>query len=262
MFPSRRAVLMLGVAMVLPFNKVCGFESAIPVLGRRGDSAGVDAAYLSNGLIGIRPGRIPIQTAPACVAGFVYIHPTFRVESLSPAPYPFTTDVRVNKNILLEYPERVRLVSQQLNMVNGELIIELLYSAGDRVEVSISVRQAALRPVPSLMLQVMSFQLSKPAHVEITPQIGAAGIPGTILTEDPPNGTTVVDRMLLLQSLGGVSRLGTAVSMIADSAFTRDQRRNYYGADAVANKKYIFYTLASMVSSFYHDEPDIEAVRL
>lgn len=262
MFPSRRAVLMLGAATVLPFNKVCGFGSAIPVLGRRGESTGVDAAYLSNGLIGIRPGRIPIQTAPACVAGFVYIHPTFRVESLSPAPYPFTTDVRVNRNSLLEYPERVRLMSQRLNMANGELTTELSYSAGDGVEASLTVRQAALRPVPSLMLQVISFQLYKAAHVEITPQIGAAGIPGTILTEDPPGGSTAVDRMLLLQSLGGVSRLGTAISMIADSAFTRDQRRSCYGADAVANKKYIFYTLASMVSSFYHDEPDLEAVRL
>ncbi len=262
MLPSRRAILILTAAAALPSKRAYGLGPSIPVLIRRGDSDGVDAAYLSNGLIGIRPGRIPIQTAPACVAGFVDIHPIFRVESLSPAPYPFTTDIRVNGNSLLEYPERVRLKTQELNMANGELVTELAYSSGDGVDASLSVRQVALRSVPSLMLQVITLQLSENARVEITPEIGAAGVPGTILTEELPRGSITVDRLLLFQSLGGISRLGTAVRMISDSAFTKDQRLNNYSANALGNRKYTFYTLASMVSSFYHNEPDLEAVRL
>jgi hypothetical protein len=96
---SRRAVLKSTVAAGFLATRSYGFAPSIPVLARSGDSTGVDSAYLSNGLIGIRPGRIPIQAAPACVAGFVYVHPTFRVEALSPAPYPLTTDIRVNGNI-------------------------------------------------------------------------------------------------------------------------------------------------------------------
>jgi trehalose/maltose hydrolase-like predicted phosphorylase len=262
MLPSRRAVLIWTAAGALSGKTVYGSGPSIPVLGRRGDSSDVDAAYLSNGLIGIRPGRIPIQTAPACVAGFVGIHPTFRVESLSPAPYPFTTDIRVNGNSLLEHPERARLTTQELNMANGELVTELAYNLGDGVGVSLRVRQVALRSVPSLLLQVISLQLSKAARVEITPEIGTAGVPGTILTEDPPRGSVAVDRLLLLQSQGGISRLGAAVSMIGDSAFAKDQQHHTYSANVLGKKTYTFYTLASMLSSFYHDEPDLEAVRL
>jgi trehalose/maltose hydrolase-like predicted phosphorylase len=239
-----------------------GFAPSIPVLAREGDSTGVDSAYLSNGLIGIRPGRIPIQAAPACVAGFVYVHPAFRVESLSPAPYPLTTDIRINGNSLLENPEHVHLTNQRLNMSNGDLVTEFVYGQGDGTRASVSVRQVALRPVPSLLLQVISLHLSETGRVEIIPQISAAGLPGTILTENAPQGSLGVDRLLLFQSLGGLSRLGTAVRMMSDPAFARDPGAGGYGANALGNKTYTFYTIAAMVSSFYHNEPDLEAIRL
>lgn len=88
MLPSRRDVLIWTAGAAFPAKRAYSLGPSIPALARRGDSTGIDAAYLSNGLIGIRPGRIPIQTAPACVAGFVGVHPAFRVESLSPAPFP------------------------------------------------------------------------------------------------------------------------------------------------------------------------------
>jgi trehalose/maltose hydrolase-like predicted phosphorylase len=50
--------------------------------------------------------------------------------------------------------------------------------------------------------------------------------------------------------------------MISDPAFAKDQRVHTYSANVLGNRKYTFYTLAAMVSSFYHNEPDLEAVRL
>lgn len=50
--------------------------------------------------------------------------------------------------------------------------------------------------------------------------------------------------------------------MLGDSSFTKDLSFRTYSANVVGNRKYIFYTLASMVSSFYHNEPDLEALRL
>lgn len=83
----------------------------------------------------------------------------------------------MNGNSLLEYPEHARLATQALNMASGELVTELTYSFGDGVDASLIVRQLALRSVPSLLLQVISLQLSGAARVEVTPRIGTAGVP-------------------------------------------------------------------------------------
>jgi hypothetical protein len=63
-----------------------------------------DPAYLSNGLIGIRPGPNPLARAQTCVSGFVFAHSAYRVESLSSAPYPLETDMRVKEISLLRRP--------------------------------------------------------------------------------------------------------------------------------------------------------------
>src|SRR5512132_2647918 len=67
----------------------------IPTLVVEDFSKNFDSAYLSNGLIGIRPGPNPLAKAMTMVSGFVFTHVPFYVESLSPAPYPLETDIRV-----------------------------------------------------------------------------------------------------------------------------------------------------------------------
>src|SRR5260370_5812981 len=62
------------------------FSSALP-LGSSGPPKMVvedfskvfDPAYLSNGLIGIRPGPNPLAAAQTCVSGFVFAQPGRRV---------------------------------------------------------------------------------------------------------------------------------------------------------------------------------------
>src|SRR5437879_3397609 len=62
-----------------------------------------DPAYLSNGLIGIRPGPNPLARALTCASGFVFAHHAHRVETLSPAPYPLETDICVKGLSLLKH---------------------------------------------------------------------------------------------------------------------------------------------------------------
>jgi trehalose/maltose hydrolase-like predicted phosphorylase len=50
--------------------------------------------------------------------------------------------------------------------------------------------------------------------------------------------------------------------MLSGSEFVWQERSSSYVVDANEGTTYSFPTLASMVSSFYHREPDVEAVRL
>ena len=220
-----------------------------------------DPAYLSNGLVGIRPGRIPLMPAPACVAGFVYLQPDHRVESLSPAPYPLTTDIRVNEISLLESPERCALISQRLEMSNGELTTEFTFDAGNGIKTAVLVRQLALRSEPSLLWQRIEVRPFASGRIEIAPQITTAGVPGRAVSDGVPAGGKA-DCALLFQSLGDLSRLGVAVLLQADPRFSLQQHPARYSGDVSEGTTYRFDTLASMVSSFYHQEPDIEAIRL
>src|SRR5271165_2377164 len=56
-----------------------------------------DPAYLSSGLVGIRPGPNPLARSLTMVSGFVFKEFAYGMENLSPAPYPLTTDIRVNR---------------------------------------------------------------------------------------------------------------------------------------------------------------------
>jgi protein-glucosylgalactosylhydroxylysine glucosidase len=260
---SRRAMMRSTMAAFILANRLDGFSQiAVPEFQRRGDSVGVDPAYLSNGLVGIRPGRIPLMPAPACVAGFVYLQPDHSVESLSPAPYPLTTDIRVNGISLLESPERCALISQRLDMSNGELKTEFTFDGGSGIKAGVLVRQLTLRSEPSLLWQRIEIRPATSGRIEFAPQITTAGIPGRVITEGLPVGGKA-DCALLFQSLGDLSRLGVAVLVKADPQFASQQQRfASYSGDVREGATYTFDTLASMVSSFYHQEPNVEAIRL
>jgi trehalose/maltose hydrolase-like predicted phosphorylase len=146
-------------------------------------------------------------------------------------------------------------------MSNGELATEFTYDAGNGVVVSILVRQVALRSEPSLLWQKIEVQPSARARIEISPQISTAGVPGRALRDGVPLGGRA-DRAVLFQSRGDLSQVGIAVQVIPDRSFVWQERSSTYSGDASEGTTYVFHTLGSMVSSFYHPEPDIEAIRL
>src|SRR5882724_9016034 len=89
-----------------------------------------DPAYLSNGLIGIRPGPNPLAKALTCVSGFVFAHIPYGVESLSPAPYPLETDIGVRGTRLLKRPDLVKIERQNLDTSTGELTTRMIFAPG------------------------------------------------------------------------------------------------------------------------------------
>jgi len=131
-------------------------------------------AYLSNGLIGIRPGSSPLAAATTMVNGFVCPNSTHGDVSLSPAPYPLATDFRVNDVSLLKHPELTKIQRQTLDMAKGELLTEIVFTPASGVALRLTVLQFASRSVPSLLCQAITFSTSPEAHVELSAAIESA----------------------------------------------------------------------------------------
>src|SRR6266436_3225517 len=228
-----------------------------------------DPAYLSNGLIGIRPGPNPLARAQTCVSGFVFAHTAHRVESLSPAPYPLETDVRVKGISLLKHPDLLKIKRQTLDMSCGELSTELAFAPGNGVGLDIEVLQFASRAVPSLLCQEIRITPSADTEVALVAMIGRAATPGhAYLTEQPER--TQIDLVSGFESEGNLSKLGVAVWILTpdgpsqkqEPRLTEDGLTRTYELKLQSGRPVRFQTIAAMVSELYHPEPPLEAIRL
>ncbi|HVN04114.1 MAG TPA: hypothetical protein VMT86_06830 [Bryobacteraceae bacterium] len=234
--------------------------TGIPVLARTDFSAELDPAYLSNGLIGIRPGPNPLAPAATAISGYVYRHPVHRVESLAPAPYPLATDVVAGGASLLEHSERLTPRRQSLDMATGELLTEMDFEPKPGLRVAISVLQFASRSTPALLCQEIALTCDSAVTVRLAPQIATRGVPGRAAGSAPPQGTREIDAVLRWESDGGRSQLGSALAVVAGSGFRRDG--SAYAAEIGPRRAIKLRTIASMVSSFYHPEPELQAIRM
>jgi trehalose/maltose hydrolase-like predicted phosphorylase len=241
---------------------------AIPRIVVEDFSKNFQPAYLSNGLIGIRPGPNPLAPAKTMVNGFVYSDIPFRVISLSPAPYPLVTDFRVRDVNLLNHPELVKVERQTLDMTNGELVTEMVFTPASGVTLRLQILQFACRAMPSLLCQEVTFSLSSDAQVEVVTAIDAEDFSGSIYSARPPEGTQVELAVGYL-SQGGDSKLGVSVAIPVSSEFKRLGEQvtgratpaTGFRLDAKGGQTYRFPSVAAMVSDFYQPSPEQEAIR-
>jgi trehalose/maltose hydrolase-like predicted phosphorylase len=239
-----------------------GTESGIPVLTRTDFSERLDPAYLSNGLIGIRPGPNPLAPSPTAVSGYVYTHPVHRVECLAPAPYPLMTDILVDGIGLLANADRVTPRNQTLDMHTGELTTEMDFEPRPGVRIAMSVLQFASRGTPSLVAQEVTLASDRAVDVMLVPEIATENVPGRRLTAPIPERTRDIAVALTLESEGGSSRLGIALTAIADASIRSAPTGPGYVTEIEAGRKMKFRTISAMVSSFYHPSPDLQAIRM
>jgi trehalose/maltose hydrolase-like predicted phosphorylase len=279
---GRNCAAMLA-ASVLPqelwavLGKASGtFSSAIPP-GSSGPpkmvvedfSKAFDPAYLSNGLIGIRPGPNPLAKAQTSVSGFVFAHVAHRVESLSPAPYPLETDVRIRGISLLKHPDLLKIRRQTLDMSCGELFTELVFAPGNGIQLEMEVLQFASRSVPSLICQEIRIKSSVETEIELLAAIDSAGVPvRAYLTELPER--TQIDLVSGFESHGKLSKLGVALWILTpdgppqrlEPRLTEAGSSRTYQLKLQGGRPVRFQTLAAVVSELYHPEPPLEAIRL
>src|SRR5205807_5993595 len=100
--PRRRLAYGSAVPSTTPIS---------PPVIRRYDPAFIPA-YLSNGLLGMRIGKIPQLGGVAIASGLAAIHPVDKVEGFARAPYPAGGDISIDGTRLREQPERARFRSQ------------------------------------------------------------------------------------------------------------------------------------------------------
>jgi hypothetical protein len=179
----------------------------------------IDPAYLSSGLVGIRPGPNPLARALTLVSGFVFKHFAYGMETISPAPYPLATDIRVNRVSLLERPDLITFRRQQLDTATGELLTDLVFSA-EGVTLQIQVLQFASRSIPSLLCQEIRLVPYQDGELEFAPSIAMEGVPGRVYRDAPPERTEI-DLVMGLESHGDLSRLGEAISVLTPDGLTR-----------------------------------------
>src|SRR6266513_5117012 len=243
--------------------------SAIPKMAVEDFSKKFDPAYLSNGLIGIRPGPNPLAKAMTCVSGFVFAHPAHRVESLSPAPCALETDIRVQGISLLKHPELLKIQRQTLDMSCGELSSELVLAPSTGARINIEVLQFASRSVPSLLCQEIRLTSSVDAEIEIVASIDSSGVPGRTYLTEPPERTQI-DLVSGIESEGKPSKLGVALWVLTpdgpvqkqEPSLTATGSTRTYILKAKSGQLVRFRTIAAMVSELYHPEPPMEAIRL
>ncbi len=284
---SRRSLGKSGVALlagaVLPrsvravIGEAIGFPWALPT----SDSAGVprivvedfskpfDPAYLSNGMIGIRPGPNPLARAQTCVSGFVFSHRPYRMEGLSPSPYPLETDLCVKGVSLLTHPELFKIQRQSLEMSSGELLTEAIFAPGDDITLQIEILQFASRSVPSLLCQEIRVTPSREIEIQFVAAINCNGLPGSLFFSEASERTPI-DLVLGLLSEGDLQKLGVAVLVISPDAGPRKEPPSLvdkglsraFRVKAQAAQTFRIRTIAAMISGLYHPEPALEAIRL
>ena len=259
------AMESIGFPWAIPASN----SAEIPRIVVKNFSKPFDPAYLSNGLIGIRPGPNPLARAQTCVSGFVFSHPPNLVEALSPAPYPLETDITIDGVSLLQHPESFKIHRQTLDMARGELFTEGIFAPGGGVSLQIEILQFAARSVPSLLCQEMKITPTQNVEIQFLAKIDHRGVPGTLLFSEAPERTPI-DLVTGFESEGNLQKLGVAVLLSSPDAKLMRESPALTGTGvtrvlrvtAQAARSFRLQTIAAMISGVYHPEPALEAIRL
>ncbi len=231
-------------------------------------------AYLSNGLIGIRVGRIPLIQGLAIVNGLAAVHPADEVEGFSRAPYPVAGDISLNGTKLSEHPERARLIDQRYDFSCGELRSRFAYEVeGIRADAEHLV--FCSRTQPTVVIHELRISANADCELSISIAVDQTDVPGRYLkreTDTPGADKPAVDGSLLWECYGGLSTCGAAyvtrfeggedVKRECEKHDKTAPLRTSYSLRARAGSMHVVRTMVSLIPSQSHSEPHREAIRL
>jgi trehalose/maltose hydrolase-like predicted phosphorylase len=244
-----------------------------PPIVRRYDPAFIPA-YVSNGLIGLRVGKIPQLEGLAIVGGLAAVHPVDKVEGFARAPYPLSGDVAVNGKQMSDQPDRVRFISQEYDFSCGELRTRLAFATPDATA-TIEVVTFCSRTLPCVVLQETRVTVDRACDLAIAAKVDHTGIDGTLAKREvnaPGTEKVVIDGTLLWETHGGLSRCGIAyvtdLVTTADVDTTRNEQSETaplsttYRLRARAGRAYALHQYAALIPSDLHSEPQLQAGRM
>ena len=231
-------------------------------------------AYLSNGLIGLRLGRIPLLQGLAIVNGLAAVHPVDEIEAFAQGPYPVAGDIALGAVKMSEHPERTRFIEQRYDFSCGELTTKFVFDIETtRAEAELLV--FCSRTQPTVILHELRISVNADCELAITTGLDPIGIPGRWKrreTRTPGADQPTVDGSMLWETHGGLSTCGAAyVTRFEggeDARKTREEHddlaplRTTYTLSARAGSTHVVRTAASLIPSQSHNEPDRQATRL
>jgi hypothetical protein len=247
-------------------------------------------AYLGNGFLGLRVGRIPWLDGLAIVNGFWGLHPKDGLPAFAVAPYPLAGDLCVAGRWASDRPDAIRFVDQALDFATGELTSRFTVDIAD-VQADVEVRTFVSRTDPALVLQEVAVTCDHDAPIAVRATALTCELPGRWLGHGaiPRGQPETADAWLLWEGMGGAARCGLAMaSRLADGrrvegrpgggARTQDaggDRRQRVDADeergrlsvttrvdASAGQPIRVRTIVGLVPDHAHPRPERQAGRL
>jgi trehalose/maltose hydrolase-like predicted phosphorylase len=232
------------------------------------------AAYLSNGLLGLRVGRIPFLVGLCMVDGLVERDPVEDGEGFARGPYPLWGDVVVDGHALTSRPDRARLLEQSYDFATGELHTRFVFqpqSAG----VTIEDVAFCSRTLPTLALHEVRVEVDQECDLVLSGGINHIGISGEWVsrrTQTPGTDVAVVDGLMEWRTSGGLSTCGAAyvtslhgargAHRLVDDIDQRAPLRTSYAFRAHPGHSYVLHQVTSLISSRLHTEPDRMSARM
>jgi trehalose/maltose hydrolase-like predicted phosphorylase len=231
-------------------------------------------AYLSNGLIGLRAGPIPLIEGLAVVNGLAAIDPVEQGEGFARGPYPIGGEVEVDGCKLSRVPRLAQFIEQRYDFSCGELTSRFDFHGGDATA-SVEVLTFCSRTLPSVVLQEVRVKVDRPCRLVIIAKVDPTGIAGSWRSREtatPGSNKPVVDGSMLWETNGGLSTCGAAyITQFtgADGVERRCEEHDQlaplstsYSLDARPDQTYTLHHFTSLVASQMHHEPHRQAARL
>ena len=231
-------------------------------------------AYLSNGLIGLRAGPIPLIEGVAIANGLAGIDPVERDEGFARAPYPVAGDVEVDGHRLSRLPTQAQLLEQRYDFSCGELSTRFSFAV-DGPEVTVEVLTLCSRSMPTVVLQEIRARVDRPCRLGLSAGLSPSGLSGRWLareTSTPGSDTPVVDGSMLWEPHGGLSTCGAAYLTAFDGGDRVTRRRDEqdqlaplstsYWVQARPDRCYALRQMSSLVPNQMHVDPHRQAARL
>jgi trehalose/maltose hydrolase-like predicted phosphorylase len=231
-------------------------------------------AYLSNGLIGLRVGRVPQREGCCVVNGLAALHPVDKVEGFAQAPYPIAGDLEIDGLQVSALPERVRFLEQRYEFSCGELTTRYSFSVGD-VVVTVEVLVFCSRSQPSIVVQEVRLTANGDCDVRLSAGVDPHGIAGRHVereTRTPGTEEKVVDGSLLWECHGGLSTCGAAYITRLEGVEGAKQKREQdddlaplfttFEFKATAGTTAVLRQVSALVPSQVHEYPHRQATRL
>jgi trehalose/maltose hydrolase-like predicted phosphorylase len=231
-------------------------------------------AYLSNGVIGMRVGKVPLTTGTAILNGLEGLDPANEVEAFARAPYPLAGDLTIGKASLSTSPERVTLREQRYDFSRGELHTHFHFEC-DEARVEVETLIFCSRTQPTLVLHQMDMRVDRDCDLQVAAVVDTRGVPGSWVDRQVDFAGTAavepVDGLLRWSTFGDLSTCGVAYATEFTGAenfgqsFDRSRigpLSTTYSFRARAGRRYRLRRMVSLVPHALHSEPHAQAVRL